>query len=143
MGRKGKSFQRVKCINVLLGDKVIQIELNMNERIKNEDDLNLIALNPKKRKAKTMVKVKKVKQQNEENPLNAAAKIVQTNADDQSNENTFQFNHYTDTTFNDENTEFDIGSEFDDFNCFGEFNFGNEENNDLFFDMENLDYLSL
>ena len=39
MGRKGKEHKNIKCIIVVIEGKIVQLNLNSNDRIENEEDL--------------------------------------------------------------------------------------------------------
>lgn len=129
MGRKGKNHRCLKKIIVCLNNQEIPIELNANERIKNEDDLNLIPSKTKERKRR-IIKIKQVKrskstetneQQKKESNLISIENSLESNSLANGNE----------IQNEDEDNVFDL---YDDLNYYGELNFDNEENNDLFFD---------
>lgn len=124
MGRKGKQWRGIKSINILLGERIIEIELNEGERIKNEKDLlqisnqsNKLHMKPKIKRNKKSINIEKI-QEIQENSDNS----IQQNND---NENIIFDNEFS---FIDD-TNFDIAKE-------GSTSF--DFNNDLYFDTSNI-----
>lgn len=124
MGRKGKQWRGIKSINILLGERIIEIELNEGERIKNEKDLlqisnqsNKLHMKPKIKRNKKSINIEKI-QEIQENSDNS----IQQNND---NENIIFDNEFS---FIDD-TNFDIEKE-------GSTSF--DFNNDLYFDTSNI-----
>lgn len=125
MGRKGKQWRGIKSINILLGERIIEIELNEGERIKNEKDLlqisnqsNKLHMKPKIKRNKKLINIEKI-QEIQENSDNS----IQQNND---NENIIFDNEFS---FIDD-TNFDIEKE-------GSTSF--DFNNDLYFDTSNIE----
>lgn len=124
MGRKGKQWRAIKSIKILLGERIIEIELNEGERIKNEKDLlqisnqsNKLHMKPKIKRNKKSINIEKI-QEIQENSDNSIQQ-------DNDNENIIFDNEFSFI----EDTNFDIekeGSTFFDFN------------NDLYFDTSNI-----
>ena len=124
MGRKGKQWRAIKSIKILLGERIIEIELNEGERIKNEKDLlqisnqsNKLHMKPKIKRNKKSINIEKI-QEIQENSDNSIQQ-------DNDNENIIfdnEFSFIDDTNFDiekEENTSFDF-------------------NNDLYFDTSNI-----
>ena len=130
MGRKGKQWRAIKSIKILLGERIIEIELNEGERIKNEKDLlqisnqsNKLRMKPKIKRNKKSINIEKIQEISE-------IQEIQENTDnsiqqDNDNENIIfdnEFSFIDDTNFDiekEENTSFDF-------------------NNDLYFDTSNI-----
>lgn len=158
MGRKGREHRNVRSISINFNGKIVEIQLNLNERIQNEEDLNLIPslYNPnndkkiKTRKSRRTTKTennKKDKNQNEEinnkedkenmNDINDINNNIDNDIDTNYTfndenyiEETLENEYFENETFMNENTEFNL------FNIYEDNNFDNEETNDLFFDFE-------
>ena len=130
MGRKGKQWRAIKSIKILLGERIIEIELNEGERIKNEKDLlqisnqsNKLHMKPKIKRNKKSINIEKIQEISE-------IQEIQENTDnsiqqDNDNENIIFDNEFS---FIDD-TNFDIDKE-------GSTSF--DFNNDLYFDTSNI-----
>ncbi|KAK8898150.1 hypothetical protein M9Y10_000421 [Tritrichomonas musculus] len=133
MGRKGKQWRAIKSIKILLGERIIEIELNEGERIKNEKDLlqisnqsNKLHMKPKIKRNKKSINIEKIQEISEIQEIQK----IQENTDnsiqqDNDNENIIFDNEFS---FIDD-TNFDIEKE-------GSTSF--DFNNDLYFDTSNI-----
>lgn len=168
MGRKGKEHRNIKSIVIVIDSKIIEIDLKSNERIRNEDDLNLIPsmidpnknINNKKtrRTYKTKNSQKIQKTQNihsnqqiiTENETNE--EINEINITNESNDTDNIYNYYdsnenslelVDNIFLNETSNVNENDEFNIFDDFNEFNenlFENDETDDLFFNFDQPQY---
>lgn len=127
MGRKGKQWRGIKSINILLGERIIEIELNEGERIKNEKDLlqisnqsNKLHMKPKIKRNKKSINKEKIQEIQE----------IQENSDNSIQQNNDNENIIFDNEFSFiDDTNFDIEKE-------GSTSF--DFNNDLYFDTSNI-----
>lgn len=148
MGRKGKGYKNVKCIIVIIEGKIVQLNLNSNDRIENEEDLKILPFlsnqNPRRKLKKTSItmKNKNIKQQQQ---IAKARKekeqlMIQKTAEDSSNEIN-EVNSSTDNS-NENETSFLIENDqlciFDEFNEYDDTYFDDVDNetNNIFFNFD-------
>lgn len=152
MGRKGKEHRNIRSITIVIDSKIIEINLKPNERIQNEDDLNLIPsmINPNKnmiiKKTRRTYKTQKKQKINTnqqikvENVINDPINTDNIFNNYDSNENSLELGNNSflnEPTILNENDEFNI---FEDFNDFNENIFENDETDDLFFNFDQSQY---
>ena len=118
MGRRGKDHRNIRSIIVDINQKIVQIDLNSNERIRNKYDLNRIPSmnnpNPNIKKIRRTRKIQQTKEANNKqtNNTNNIFNNYDHNQDSLDLKNNLIINE---TTINDENEESNIFQEFNGF----------------------------
>ena len=126
MGRKGRDHKNFKSIIVTINDKTFSIELDSNEKIKNENDLKQISTNPpdhnrNRNKKERRNKKKQIQQTNQNEQL-------QLQINDDSNEMQFGDNMV--------DNDFPFLNEFNTFYGIDDFQHANGLNEDSYFDID-------
>ena len=131
MGRKGRNYKNFKSIIVTIDDKTFSIELDSNEKIKNEDDLKQISTNPPDQNRN------KNRNKDKNERRNKKKQIQQTNQNEhfqlQINEDSNEM-QFGDNMVDDD--DFPFLNEFNTFYGIDDFQLANGLNEDSYFDTD-------
>ena len=133
MGRKGKYQKNIKSITVAINGKTFSIELDSNEKIKNDVDLKSISTNlPNQNQNKNKNKRRSKKKQIQQTDQNEQFQQIDQNQQLQINDEIYG-NQFGDNMIDD---DYLFINELNAFNGAGDFQLDDDLNEDLYFDLD-------